>query len=131
MNYFDDYYSSQEPQEEQNNYIPPEEPKPPKQPKEHKERKGLKRLLSVVLVIALVAGSCGATALVLNSYWQKEMNAMMQRMEDKIAAAQKQPAQATVSSRPVSSTGMTPGDVYAQNVIAVVAITAEVTKPDS
>lgn len=131
MKYFDDYYSSQEPQEEQNNYIPPEEPKPSKQPKEHKERKGLKRLLSVVLVLALVAGSCGTTALVLNSYWQKEMNAMMQRMEDKIAAAQKQPAQAAVSSRPVSSTGMTPGDVYAQNVNAVVALTVEVTKQDN
>ena len=132
MNYFDDYYSSQEPQEEQNNYIPPEEPKAPKQ---HKERKGLKRLLSVVLVIALVAGSCGATALVLNSYWQKEMNAMMQRMDDKIAAAQKGtatvPNNIPATTKPVSTGMMTPGDVYAQNVNAVVAVTAEVTRRDS
>ena len=128
MNYFDDYYSSQQPQEEENNYIPPEVPKPPRQ---RKERKGLKRLLCVVLVIALVAGSCGTTALMLNSYWQKEMDAMMRRMEDKIAAVQKQPEQATVASRPVSTTGMTPGDVYAQNVNAVVAVMTEVTRRDN
>ena len=73
MNYFDDYYSSQQPREEQENYIPQEEPKPPKV---RKERKGLKRLLSIVLVVALVFGSCGVTALIMNSYWQREMDAM-------------------------------------------------------
>ena len=85
MNYFDDYYSSQQPQEEPE-YIPQEQPKAPKV---RKERKGLKRLLSVVLVLALVFGSCGATALILNNYWQNEMNAMMQRMDDKLATLQK------------------------------------------
>lgn len=135
MNYFDDYYSSQEPREEQNNYIPQEEPKAPKEPKERKERKGLKRLLCVVLAAALVIGSCSATALIMNSYWQKEMNAMMQRMDDKIAAAQKGTAAVSdnipVTTKPLSAGSMTPGDVYARNVDAVVAITAEITGHDN
>ena len=132
MNYFDDYYSSQQPQEEQENYIPQEESKPPKV---RKERKGLKRLLSIVLVVALVFGSCGATALIMNSYWQKEMDAMMQRMDDKIAAAQNGttavPNNIPVTTKPLSAGTMTPGDVYAQNVNAVVAITVEVTGYDN
>ena len=139
MNYFDDYYSSQEPQQEPqqepNNYIPQEEPKAPKAPKVPGERKGMKRLLSIVLVLALVIGSCGVTALILNSHWQREMDAMMQRMDDKIAAAQKGsavvPDNIPVTTKPLSAGSMTPGDVYAQNVNAVVAITAEITGHDN
>ena len=132
MNYFDDYYSSQQPQEEQKSYIPQDEPKAPK---ERKARKGMRRWVSVLLVIALVLGSCGATALIMNSYWQKEMDAMMRRMDDKIAAAQKGtavvPDQIPATTRPLSAGAMTPGDVYAQNVDAVVAITVEVTGYDN
>lgn len=131
MSYFDDYYSSQQPQEEPE-YIPQDAPKAPKV---RKERKGLKRLMCVVLAVALVFGSCGATALILNSYWQKEMNAVLQRMDDKLAAAQKGtaavPGDASASTKPLAAGGMTPGDVYAQNVNAVVAITAEVSGRDN
>ena len=128
MNYFDDYYS---PDEEEQSYIPQE----PKAPKVRKERKGLRRVVSVLLVLALVFGSCGATALVLNNYWQKEMSAMMQRMDDKIAAAQKgTPAassgDAAVAGKPLSSGGLTPGEVYARNVDAVVAVTVEISAYD-
>ena len=129
MNYFDDYYSSQEPQQEQDNYIPQEEPKAPK------ARKGMKRLLSIVLVLALVAGSCSVTALILNSRWQKEMDIMMQRVDDKIAVAQNGavsvPGNNSAATKPLSAGMMTPGDVYAQNVNAVVAITVEVTGYDN
>ena len=131
MNYFDDYYSPEEPQEE-TNYIPP---KAPKQRKERKERKGLKRLVSGLLVVALVAGSCGATAAIMNARWEKEMKVVMQRMDDKIAAAQIQ-AQTTpttgetASGKPLATGLLTPGEVYAQNVDAVVAITVQISKKD-
>ena len=131
MSYFDDYYSSQQPQGEPE-YIPQDAPKAPKV---RRERKGFRRLLCVVLVLALVFGSCGATALILNSYWQKEMDAVLQRMDDKLVAAQKGtaavPGNASATTKPLSTGGMTPGDVYAQNVNAVVAITAEVTGRDN
>ena len=133
MNYFDDYYTEQ-PEQEQNNYIP-QPPVSPQPPKPKKERKGFRRGVSVLLALALVFGSCGATALFMNRYWQREMDAVIRRMEDKIAAAQKgitassnQPA---ATGKPLSATGMTPGDVYAQNVDAVVAITAELSGYDN
>ena len=128
MNYFDDYYNDPQPQEEPN-YIP----KQPKQPKPKKERKGTRRLVSIFLVLALVIGSCGATALLMNSYFQKEMNALTQQMNDKIAAVQKDADRqsAAASGRPLASGEyLTPGEVYEQNVDAVVAITVEVEDVD-
>ena len=133
MNYFDDYYSNPEPQQEQPNYIPHE----PEAPKVRKERKGLRRAVSVLLVLALVIGSCGATAIIMNNRFQKEMNAMTQQMNDKIAAMQKganagAQGETAVSGRPLSSGEyLTPGEVYERNVNAVVAISVEVEKTDS
>lgn len=131
MNYFDDYYTDPQPEQEKPNYIP-QEPKPPKV---RKERKGLRRVVSVLLVLALVIGSCGATAFFMNQHWEREMKNLTQQMNDKIAAVQKTPAQQSnggaVSSRPLSSGEyLTPGEVYEQNVDAVVAITVEVESYD-
>ena len=130
MNYFDDYYTDPQP-EQQPNYIPPEAPK------QRKERKGLRRLLSVILVLALVAGSCGATAVFMNQRFEKEMNLLSRQMEDKLAAIRKDMAQqpvsgdASSSGKPLASAGMlTPGQVYEQNVDAVVAITVQVDDYD-
>ena len=121
MNYFDDYYTEPQPQEEPN-YIP-------REPKPKKERKGLRRVISALLVLALVIGSCGATAAIMNNHFQKEMKALTQQMNDKIAAVQKDAGKQSgaVSGRPLASGEyLTPGEVYEQNVDAVVAITVKV-----
>ena len=124
MNYFDDYYSDPQPQQERPSYIPPE-------PKLTKERKGLRRVVSVLLVLALVLGSCGATALLMNSYFQKEMKALTQQMNDKIAALEREPAATPSVGRPLASGEyLTPGQVYERNVNAVVALMVEVTDYD-
>lgn len=130
MNYFDDYYS--EPRQEQQAYVPQE----PKMPKARRERKGMRRIVSVLLALALVIGSCGATAALMNSHFQKEMKALTQQMNDKIAAVQKQNGQSASAGgstgRPLASGEyMTPGQVYEQNVNAVVAITVEVESYDN
>ena len=122
MNYFDDYYNDPQPRQEEPNYIPPE----PKQPK---ERKGFRRAVSVLLVLALLLGSCGATAVLMNQYWKKEMQALTQQMNDKIAAVQKDASKQSDGAvgRPLASGEyLTPGEVYQRNVNAVVAITVQV-----
>ena len=126
MNYFDDYYNEPQPQEE-SNYIPPKAPKP------KRERKGMRRAVSVLLVLALVLGSCGATAFFMNLHWQKEMKNLTQQMNDKIAAVQKDAGKqsAAASGRPLAAGEyLTPGEVYEQNVDAVVAVTVEVEDYD-
>ena len=77
MNYFDDYYNDPQPQQERPDYIAPE-------PKPRKERKGMRRVVSVLLVLALLAGSCGATAALMNNHFRKEMKNLTQQMNDKI-----------------------------------------------
>ena len=130
MNYFDDYYTDPQPEESRPNYIPPEQPRQP-QPK--KERKGMRRAVSALLVLALVIGSCGATAFFMNRYFQKEMKNLTQQMNDKIAAVQKDAGKqsGTASGRPLAAGEyLTPGQVYEQNVDAVVAVTVEVEDYD-
>ena len=128
MNYFDDYYNDPQPQQEAPQYVPP-------QPKPRKERKGLRRLVSVVLVLALVAGSCGATAFLMNQHWEREMKNLTQQMNDKLAAIQKEGLQqgsAAVSGRPLASGEyLTPGEVYERNVNAVVAVSVEIDTTDT
>ena len=138
MNYFDDYYSSQpeQPQQpQQPNYIPPQ----PWEPKPKKERKGLRRVLSILLVLALVVSSCGATALVLNDRFDKELEIVNKQMDEKIAALEQQMQTAAAPLPSVDSQAaagkplaageyLTPGQVYNQNVDAVVAVTVEVTQ---
>ena len=128
MNYFDDYYTDPQPEREQPSYIAPE-------PKPRKERKGMRRVVSIVLALALVIGSSGVTAALMNSHFQKEMKNLTQQMNDKIAAIQKNGGQsggAAPAGKPLASGQyLTPGEVYQQNVDAVVAITVEVESYDN
>ncbi len=128
MSYYDDLYSEQEPQQE---LVQPEQPQmqeaytyePPK-----KKKKTGKIILASILVVALVAGGCGLTALLVNNHWQQQMDIMNQRMDQRIQALQDQyqkPGGDAVI-RP-AGTQLTPGQVYADNVDAVVAITCVIS----
>ena len=124
----------EQPQYRQSAYVPPVAPmEPPKKPKAKKARKGLRRVLAAMLVLVLVAGSCGITAVLVNSRWEKETQAMSRDFNTKLDNLQKQiDAAATPGNNPgnVEVTpvyGMTPGQVYARNVQSVVLITCEIT----
>ena len=89
-----------------------------------------KRVLAAVLALALVAGSCGATAMLVNNRWEKKTreleNSISKKLEDlqnQVDAAKKANAGVTV----VDSLGnMSTGGVYTQNVDAVVLISCQV-----
>ena len=110
------------------------QPKPPKKEKAHRGNSSVwGRVLAAVLVVALVAGGCFITAFSVNSAWEKRSSADMAQMNEKISALEKQISEAakssgnSVSGSPVAtSDGMTPGQVYAQNVDSVVTISCTI-----
>ena len=126
-----------EPNPYRNTYVPPVPPQyPPQNPKKVRKansRKVWKTVLSAVLVLALVAGSCGITAAMVNSRWEKRTDEIVAQVEvqrvqmddlrRQIAAAANGQS---VSGTPANGEGLTPGQVYAQNVQSVVLITCTV-----
>ena len=97
----------------------PQKPRKPK--KEHAPGMG-RRIGTGIVALALVAGSCGLTAWGMNSHWQQKTDDLQQQFESQISDLQKQIG-GGVSGTSVSAGGlMTPSQVYAQNVGAVVAI---------
>ena len=81
MNFFDDYYSESQPQQEQTNYIPQEELLEPASPVEPKPRMGLRRIVCAVVALALVASSCGITAGLMNRRFEKELQILNKQVE--------------------------------------------------
>ena len=92
----------------------------------------IRGILSAVLVLVVVISCCGITASLVNSHWEQQTALQNQVTENRINALQsqldglKQGAAPNVSA-PVQTELMTPGQVYSQNVRAVVAISNQAT----
>ena len=120
----------------QSAYVPPVPPQQiPRKPKKQKKSgsKVWKAILCTVLVIAMLAGSCCATAYVVNNRWEAKTNMMIDSFENRMNQLQDQ-LDEIVDQRNVivgyptaSNGGLTPGAIYQQNVQAVVLITSKVT----
>ena len=119
-------------EQEQYQYQPPYQPEPPKA-KVKKPRKKLgskgRAVIAAVLAVVLVACSCGITAAVVNNRWEKEMEELEVQVQVQIQDLQSQldttsviGSGTSVSGSPLSSEGLTPGQVYAMNVNSVVSI---------
>ena len=98
--------------------------------REKKKRGAPRRILAAVLSLAVLAGSCGITAALVNSRWEKKTAQMESSFSQQIGTLQKQIEAMTggtsISGTPVSSTGMTPSQVYSANVPSVVQVTCDV-----
>lgn len=109
-------------------------PVPPQYPpvKEHSPKSG-QRVLAAVATLAVVVSSCGITAALVNNHWEDQTAKMTASFNKQISDMQDQIKNYSVKD-PVSGDlvtfdgGMTPSQVYAQNVDSVVAINAIVTK---
>ena len=103
-------------------------------PKAKKKRGGAGTvILSVFLSLTVALASCGVTAWMVNRNWQQRYDTLAMSMNEKFTAMQEKINAATgnaiVQPDGAAGTGlMTPGQVYAQNVDAVVAITSYVQK---
>ena len=109
---------------------PVEQPVKPRKAKKAKKRGGFwKKALCAVLIIALVAGGCFATGMAVNNYWENRMNALEDQFDGRLEMMEEQIRNSnrggvSVSGSPTASAdgGLTPAQVYAQNVDAVVLI---------
>ncbi len=100
-----------------------------KQKKEKRSGKVWKGVLAAVLAVVIVGGTCGATALSVNSYWEKKSDQMNRYFQEKLKAIEEQSSNSgTIQGNPVSTSGAkTVGQVYAENVNSVVAISNQTT----
>ena len=125
-------------------YAPPRESNPnyqyqpqyaaPKKPKAKKKRGGFWKKAGVLAAaLALMAGSCVITAASVNNRWEARNAQTVNQLNQKIGDLQKQldsisgkSTGTSASGSPVASFGLTPGQVYAQNVNSVVAISSTI-----
>ncbi|MBQ8881146.1 MAG: trypsin-like peptidase domain-containing protein [Oscillospiraceae bacterium] len=92
-------------------------------PVQEKRKRGVKPLVAFLLLIAC----CVGTALGVTALWQGKMNRMEQAMDEKFAALNQIYSENQMqNSAPLPQEGpLTPGQVYAKNVQAVVAVNAK------
>ena len=118
---------------------PQKDEEPVQQPKKPRKKHTFwKTALAAVLVLALVAGSCFATATVVNDSWENRAQQMTEDYGQKFQILNQQLEELrlqidanttgnSVSGSPVSSAeGLTPSQVYARNVDAVVMIHSQI-----
>jgi len=127
------YHSYQQPQ------YPPQYQQPqyeaPRKPKKDKTKRTLsgfwKKGVSVLVTVVLVAAGCGITAASVNSHWEMRSEHMIGSLNAQIADLREQLAAVSAANSgmtsPSSGEGLTPSQVYAQNVGSVVAISNQST----
>ena len=121
---------------------PPVKQKKEKKAKAPRSGRVGRAVIAAVLAVVLVAGSCFATAWIVNDQWtdrsaqmQEEFNNKLEDLQVQVdaALAEAESAKAnnsgntSVSNAVSTSSGMTPSQVYNQNVNSVVAISNQAT----
>ena len=107
----------------------------PKQPRKKKKSRGIwKKLLASVLVLALVAGSCAVTAKIVSNNWQARATQMemnfdirMRQLQAQLDGVSKKADQQINLGTIPAGEQLTPAQVYALNVDAVVMVYSTVT----
>ena len=122
--------------QEQSHYQYQPQPEMPKQQKKPKKAKGgfWKKAVAALLVVALVAGGCLITAASVNNYWEDRnedtveyFSRQISELQDQINTISGRSSGTSVSGSPAASVdGLTPAQVYAQNVDSVVAISSTI-----
>ena len=129
--YADSPYVIQHPQEHSTKAAPE---KKPKAKKEKRTVSGLwKKATAALLIAALMVGSCAVTASIINNRWDAQMeeteryfNSRIQDLQDQLDSVSRSSGNSLSGSPVASFDGLSPSQVYAQNVNSVVAISTVV-----
>ncbi len=105
----------------------PVQKEPPKPSKKKRNFKWLRSGIAAVLVLALVVAACSITAGSINGAWQSQMELLEQHFQQKLDVMQKEfdeqlALQATNGPVVTPTVGLTPEEIYQQNLNSVVAI---------
>jgi len=124
-------YETYQPPRQEYQYRPQTEP-PVKPKKVKKPRKPIgKKILAAALALVLVAGSCFATAAIVNEHWEDREEQLYDEFESKLDALQKEintlpSASGSGIAVPNDGTAMTPAQLYVSQVNSVVAISTTI-----
>lgn len=105
-------------------------PAPEKNTERPRKKHRGKTFLAFLLIAALMVSCCTVTAVIVDSYWQNEMDLFNQVVNNKLAVMQEQINRENAENNavPPSASGLlTPSQVYARNVSAVTAISCKCT----
>lgn len=97
----------------------------PVKPVKKKKKSGL-HFINAILIVVLIVACCGVTAAGMSLYWQNKIDLMNTTVDNRLEAFQDKIDSFTPGSNiqtPV--VGMTPAQVYSQNVNAVVSVSTE------
>lgn len=113
-------------------YVPPA---PAAEPKKKQKKSGFWKTVLISTVVAVV--SCGITAVIVSALWQQRSSNLSASFDEKLAVLREELEDqlhigtgdsVSGSPGPSQTGGLTPGQVYARNVKAVVAISCTVTE---
>lgn len=110
----------------------PQTQKPPKQEKKPRKAARGRRLVSVLLTVALVAAGCLTTAFCVNSSWEKRNTETVNALNQRISALEaRENAPVASASAPATrpAQGLTPSQLYADNVDSVVLVSCSIGVP--
>ncbi len=106
----------------------PQQTTPPvRRAKKKKKSPWPRRAIAAALVLAVIVAACSITAGVVTGSWQKQLQLLDKSFQEKLSVMQKEfdqqlALQATNGPVITPTVGMTPEEIYAQNLNSVVAI---------
>lgn len=112
------------PETETGTDAPASEPAPNKK-KRHLGKKIFKCAVASILIVALVSASCGISIVVTNQHWQVYNQRLLQNFEAQIQVLRQELAEYEKNDShliTVPTEGLTPSQVYQQNIDSVVAV---------
>lgn len=116
-------------EEEQTQTPPVQEETPQPAPKRHIGKKIAKGAIAAAAALALVVSGCAISIGVMNQYWKRQNNNLVRNFEERLAILQEKLDNQNNNSSfvVVTEDGLTPSQIYENNIASVVAINCTVT----